>query len=276
MLSTRDAKQKIRTVRNIQQICRAMRTVASIRLRRAEQRLDAARPYREQVAALVGRVAAVTRAHPFLQPRPVARLGLVVVTSDRGLAGGYNANVIRRALSLAAPEQALVVPVGRKARVQMGHQGYPLTEGVSLLGGEPDLALIWRLAGRLGAMYTRGEVDQIVMVYTRFLGGTRSRVTSEILLPIAAAEEEGGEIIFEPAPAQLLEPLMDRYLRSHLLGAVLEASASEHAARVTAMTLAAKNADDMIRSLTLAYNKARQANITREITEIVSASEAAA
>ena len=276
MLSTRDVKQKIRTVRNIQQICRAMRTVASIRLRRAEQRLHAAWPYREQVAALVGRVAAVTRAHPFLQPRPVVKLGLVVVTSDRGLAGGYNADVIRRALSVAGPEQALVVPVGRKARVQMRHQGYTLAEGVSLLGGEPDLAAVWRLAGRLGAMYARGDVDQIVMVYTRFLGGTRSRVTSEILLPVAAAQEEGGDIIFEPAPAQLLGPLMDRYLRSHLLGAVLEASASEHAARVTAMTLATKNADDMIRSLTLAYNKARQANITREITEIVSASEAAA
>lgn len=276
MLSTRDVKQKIRTVRNIQQICRAMRTVASIRLHRAEQRVTAARPYREQVAALVGQVTAVTRAHPFLEPRSVVKTGLVVVTSDRGLAGGYNANVIRRATSTARPELAVVVPVGRRAAGQMRHRGYTVVGGVSPLGGEPDVATIWRLAGELGAMYARGEVDEIVMVYTRFLGGIRTRVTSDLLLPISAVGEEAGEVIFEPAPPQLLAGLMDRYLRSQVLGAVLEASVSEHAARVTAMTLAAKNADDMIRSLTLAYNKARQANITREIAEIVSASEATA
>jgi F-type H+-transporting ATPase subunit gamma len=276
VLSTRDAKQKIRTVRSIQQICRAMKTVASIRLRRAEQRLISARPYREQVAALAARIAAVTQAHPFLEVRPVERVALVVVASDRGLAGGYNANAIRQALHTAGPEQSVVIPVGRRAQVQMASRGYLVRDGVSPLGGEPEVAAIWRLAGNLGAMYTRGEVDQVTLVYTRFLGGTRSQVTSEVILPVIPKGEVGGDAIFEPAPEQLLAGLLDRYLRSQVLGAVLEASASEHGARVAAMTLASDNAEDLIRTLTQAYNKARQASITREIAEIVGASEATA
>ena len=276
MLSTRDVKQKIRTVRSIQQICRAMKTVASIRLRRAEQRLNAARPYREQIAGLATRVAAITQEHPFLEKRLVKRTGLVVITSDRGLAGGYNASVIRQALRTATPEQAVVIPVGRRGQAQLGSRGYTLVDGVPILGGEPEVATVWRLAGELGEKYVRGELDQVVLVYTRFLGGTRSRVTSEVILPVEAQAEVGGEAIFEPSPARLLAGLMDRYLCSQVLGAVLEASASEHGARVAAMTLATDNAEEMVRSLTLAYNKARQANITREISEIVGAREATA
>jgi len=221
-------------------------------------------------------VAAISQEHPFLEKRPVKRIGMVVVTSDRGLAGGYNAGVLRRALHTATPEQAVVIPVGRRGQMQMGNRGYTLVDGVPILGGEPEVAAIWRLAGELGERYVRGELDQVTMVYTRFLGGTRSQVTSEVILPVEAQGEVGGEAIFEPSPARLLAGLMDRYLRSQVLGAVLEASASEHGARVAAMTLAADNAEEMIRSLTLAYNKARQANITREISEIVGASEATA
>ncbi len=276
MLSARDVQQKIRTVRNIQQICRAMKTVASIRLRKAEQRVAAARPYREEIATLATRLAALTQEHPFLQPRPVVSTGMVVVASDRGLAGGYNANVLRAALRTASPSAAQVIPVGRRAHAQLAHRGYRVLDGLVPLGGEPDLPAVWRLAGRLGELYVNGTFDQIVVVYTRFLGGTRSEVTSQVLLPILAPPDGAGDAIFEPAPADLLGGLMDRYLRSQVLGVILEASASEHGARVAAMTNASDNAEDMIHELTLAYNKARQASITRELAEIVSSSEATA
>jgi len=276
VLSPREAKAKIRTVRNLQQICRAMKTVASIRLRRAEARLAAARPYHDEIAGLVARVAAVTQEHPFLQARPVGTVGLVVVTSDRGLAGGYNANAVRRARLTAGASHAAVIPVGRRGQAQLAARGYRILEGLVPLGGEPELPAVWRLAGRLGEWYVNGTVDQVVIVYSRFLGGTRSEVTSEVLLPIVAAPEMAREAIFEPAPTLLLGGLMDRYLRSQLLAAILEASASEHGARVAAMTNASDNAEEMIRTLTLDYNKARQAAITRELGEIVSTSEATA
>ena len=276
MLSSRDAKQKIRTVRSIQQICRAMKTVASIRLRRAEQRLAAARPYYEQVASLAARVAAITQEHPFLEVRPVHRIGMVVVTSDRGLAGGYNAAVIRHAQATARPDLAAVIPVGRRGQGQLANRGYEVLEGLVPLGGEPDIMGVWRLAGRLGQLFRQGQIDQVMLVYTHFRGGTRSQVVSEVVLPVVASPDGGGDTLFEPGPAELLAGLMDRYLRSQILGAVLESSASEHGARVAAMTNASDNAEDLIRSLTLAYNKARQASITREIAEIVGSSDATA
>ena len=276
MLSTRDVKAKIRTVRSIQQICRAMKTVASIRLRRAEQRLDSARPYRDEISTLAGRVAALSQEHPYLIPRPVLNTGLVVVTSDRGLAGGYNANVVRKTLATPASDRIFIVPVGRRGQAQLARRGYHLLDGLPTLGGEPEVAPIWRLAGQLGRYYLDGTLDEVVMIYSRFLGGTRSEVVSRTLLPITAAPGASGDAIFEPSPAVLLGGLMDRYLRSQVLTAILEASASEHGARVAAMTNASDNAEDMIRELTLAYNKARQASITRELSEIVSTSEATA
>jgi F-type H+-transporting ATPase subunit gamma len=285
-ISTRDVKQKIRTVRSIQQICRAMKTVASIRLRRAEERLNLARPYRQQVASLTQRVASVTQEHPFLEVRPVERAALLVVTSDRGLAGGYNAGVVRAAMAASASATAaaegrparevVVIPVGRKGQAQLGSRGYTLREGVVPLGGEPSIAAIWRLAGGVGDLYARREVDQVQLVYTRFLGGTRSQVTTEVVLPIRPSEAQAEDMLFEPDPQQLLVGLMDRYLRSQILGAVLEASASEHGARVAAMTNASENAEEMIETLTMAYNKARQSSITQELAEIVGTSEATA
>jgi F-type H+-transporting ATPase subunit gamma len=273
--STREVKQKIRTVRSIQQICRAMKTVASIRLRRAEQRLAAARPYQDQIAGLASRVARVSQEHPFLQPRPVQRTGLVVIASDRGLAGGYNAAVIRAAVAVQRPAVTIVIPVGRRAQSQMANRGYELQPGVVPLGGEPEAASVWRLADRIGEFYTRGRLDQVIVIYSRFLGGTRSEVLAKTVLPVTPEPGPEEDVIFEPEPKQLLAGLMDRYLRSQLLAAVLEASASEHGARVAAMTAAADNAEDMIRDLTMDYNKARQANITQELTEIVSAGETA-
>jgi F-type H+-transporting ATPase subunit gamma len=274
VISTRDIKRKIKTVQSIEQICRAMKTVASIRLSRAEQRVMRSRNYRRMLIDLVGQVAAVTQEHSFLQRRPVAKLGLVVVTSDRGLCGGYNANTVRRALGAGEPDATAVIAVGRRGLGQMRRRGYQIIDRLVPLGGAPQTTTVWELSDRLGARYEAGELDALLLVYAQFLGGTRSEVRADTVLPASPKEEAYAEAIFEPAPRDMLPGLMRRYLRTQLLGAVLEASASEHAGRIAAMTAATDNADEMIRDLTLDYNKARQAGITRELIELVGAAEA--
>jgi F-type H+-transporting ATPase subunit gamma len=276
VISPREIKSKIHTVRNIEQICRAMKTVASIRLRRAEERLARARRYHERIAELARRLASATKAHPFLQERPVEKTEMVVVTSDRGLCGGYNANVMRRALAEGKPADTAAVAVGRRGQRQLARQGYEIVDSVVPLGGEPEAQGIWRLADRLGARYAEGKMDRLLLVYTRFLAGTRSEVTAEVVLPVSPKEGALEEAIFEPAPEEILRGLMVRYLRAQVYRAVMQASASEHAQRVAAMTAASDNAEEMIRDLTLEYNKARQAGITKELTEIVGAAEATA
>jgi F-type H+-transporting ATPase subunit gamma len=274
--STRDIRSKIRSVRNIEQICRAMKTVASIRLRRAEQRVAASRPYRQRMAELVSRVAAVTQEHPFLQAREDERIALVLITGDRGLCGGYNANAVRRAVQVGAPERTSVIALGRKGLGQMRRRGYPIVDQIVPLGGEPSISQTSRLAERIGRLFLRGEVGRVVLVHAVFGAAASSQVRAETLLPVTVEAAQDEDVIFEPAPRKLLSGLMWRYLRSQVTGAVMEASASEHAARVAAMTAATDNAEEMIRELTLQYNKARQAGITAELTEIVSSAQATA
>lgn len=276
MTSTRDIRSKIRTVRNIEQICRAMKTVSSIRLRRAEQRLARSWPYHRKLTELVSYLAAVTQAHPFLQQRPVAKTGLVLVTSDRGLCGGYNAAAARAALAVGSPNETVAIAVGRKGLVHLRQHGYQLVDQLAPLGGEPEVAAVYALAERVGRRYLDGEIDRLVVVYTQFLGGTRGQVRAEAVLPVLPLPTPPADIIFEPAPAAMLPGLMRRYLQHAIFGAVLEAAASEHAARVAAMTAASDNAEEMIQRLTLDYNKARQAAITKELIEIVSAAGSAA
>ncbi|MFB3883059.1 MAG: ATP synthase F1 subunit gamma [Armatimonadota bacterium] len=275
MRSTRDIRSKIRTVRNIEQICRAMKTVSSIRLRRAEQRLAGARPYHEKLAELVGHLAAVTTDHPFLHDPPTGSTGLIVVTSDRGLCGGYNAAAVRAALAAAAPADTLAIAIGRRGAVHLRVQGYQIIDQMAL-GGSPRVSEVSEMADRVGQRYLEGEVAKLIVVYTQFLGGTRTKVRTDTILPVQQAHVAATDVIFEPAPAEMLPGLMRRYLRNEILAAVLESATSEHAARVAAMTAATDNAEEMIQRLTLDYNKARQAAITTELTEIVSAAESAA
>lgn len=276
MRSTRDILRKIRAVKNIGQITRAMKTVASIRLRRGEQRLHRVRPYESEMNQLVRRIASVTQQHPFLKARPVRKTAVVLVTSDRGLAGGYNIAAVRQAMSVGPPDEVTVVAVGRKGLGQMARRGYEILEEVAPLGGEPNARAIWQLAGRIGSRYLAGEIDRVVLVYARFGGGASYRMRQDVLLPVTAGAGEEGYTIFEPGPQELLAGLMERYLRTAVLGAVLEGSTSEHAARAAAMTAATDNAEEMITDLTMDYNRARQAGITRELSEIVSTAEATA
>lgn len=275
-MSLRDIRQHIRTVRGLEQTCRAMKTVASLRLRRAEERLRATRPYRRRLQALVGRVVATTRDHPFLAWPAGGRTMLVVVAGDRGLAGGYSANVVRRAVKEAPPGEAVVVAVGGRALQRMRERGYEVVDQVVPVGPRPDAAAIGQAAYRIGERFRRGELERVVVVYTEFLGGMRSRLRADELLPVTVeAQYLPPYIIFEPPAPALLEGLLSRYLRSELLGVVLEASASEQAARVLAMTEATENAERMVRELTLGYHKARQAAITEELMEVIGAAEGA-
>jgi F-type H+-transporting ATPase subunit gamma len=274
--SPRDIRSKIRAVRSVEQICRAMKTVSSIRLRRAEQRLHRSRPYHQKLAELVSSLAALTQEHPFLQERPVSRTAVLLVTSDRGLCGGYNAAAARAALAVGAPAETVGIAVGRKGLALLRQHGYELVDQLAPLGAEPVLAELHALAERLGRRYLDREFDRLVLVYTQFLGGARTRVKAETALPVQPLPSAPVDIIFEPEPAAMLPNLMRRYLQNEILAAVLESAASEHAARVAAMTAATDNADEMIQRLTLDYNKARQATITKELIEIVSAADSAA
>lgn len=277
MLSTRDIKRKIRTVRSIEQITQAMRTVSSIKLRRAEQRIRAARPYADELRTLLGRMAAGGVEHPYLTERPVEHTGVVAISSDKGLAGSFNANVIRAAIeqSRELPGASLVT-LGRRVSDTIRRLGLPTEGSLSPMGAEPQPADVGPIADLIGELYRSGRWDRVVLVYTRFGGGTKIDLTTRQILPLERPEgvPAGGDYIYEPPADRLLSMLMPRYLRTVIYTAVLDSVASEHAARMVAMTAATDNAEEMIDSLTLEYNKARQAAITKELIDIVGAAEA--
>lgn len=273
MQSTRDIQRKIRTVRNIQQICRAMKTVSSIKLRRAEERILTARPYAEALRSMVTRLGGAETSHPLLQARPAERFGVIAISADKGLAGSYNTNVIRDASNLVkALGDVRTITLGRKVSDAFRRQGFTIDRAINPLGNSPEFRTIAPLADYIGAQYVQGTLDRVDLVYTVF----GESVTTMQLLPILPpeGEEVHGDFIYEPDPGAILEQILPRYLRTLLYTAVLSAVAAEHAARVTAMSLATENADDLIHKLTMDYNKSRQASITGELGDIVGAAEA--
>jgi len=277
MQSTRDIRRKIRSVANIQQITRAMKTVSSVKLRRAEGRIRAARPYAHQLAELVARMAGGEVEHPYLVSRPHQRSGVVVISADKGLAGSFNVSVVREAVArLRALPQASAITIGRRGTDSLRRLGLPTEAALSPLGAEPASAQVAPIADLVGQLYREGRWDYVELVYTRFRGGTRVEVIRQQLLPVSRPEASGavGDYLYEPAPQELLGLLMPRYLRTLVYTAVLDSAASEHAARVVAMSLATDNAEKLIDSLTLQYNKSRQSTITRELIDIVGTAEA--
>lgn len=277
MLSTRDVKRKIRTVHNIEQICRAMKTVASIKLRRADVRIRAARPYADRMAGILASLGGMELDHPLLREREVRTTGIIVVSADRGLCGAYNANVIRRAQGEAQrTAQPELITLGRKASDFFRRARYQVRERLSPLGDEAEFGPIARVADQAAQLYADAAWDLVVLVYTRFARGQQSPVVAERLLPLARPLGTPRQFIFEPAARALLDELLPRFIRTRVWAAALDAKASEHAARVAAMTLATDNAQELIDALTLQYNKARQASITKELLDIVGTAEALA
>ncbi len=295
MASLRQIKRRIGSVKNTQQITRAMKLVAAAKLRRSQERITAARPFADKLNEVIESLArrAGYLEHPLMEVQPVKRRILVPVTSDKGLCGSYNSNVLRTLAEQMpknsegngdAPEVG-IVPIGKKGRDFCQYRGYSIEKEFIGNYGRMDYDLAKTLGEYLIGEFTEGRADEVVLVYNRFVSTLSQRVMVERLLPItpvaAKEEEEEGEeteidFIYEPSPEGVLEKLIDRHLYTHMFRVILDADASEHGARMTAMENASNNAADMIGSLTLLFNRTRQAAITKEIIEVVSGAEALA
>ena len=282
MASQRDIRRRIRDVGRIKQITRAMQFVAASKLKRAQDSTLAARPYSQKIDEVLADLAAVLASdeHPLLSRRDGGKRLLVLVTSDRGLAGPLNTNTIRFAARAITehPGDLAVVSVGRKGRDAMRRARVPLEAHFAGYGDRPSFADVIPLARLITDGFVDGEFGQIDIVYPRFISTLVQRPTMEGLLPVRpAADTEGipgNQFIFEPNPGAVLEQLLPRYVATRLYQAVLEAKASEESSRMVAMKNATENADDLIEEYTLAYNKVRQANITREMIEIATGAQA--
>jgi F-type H+-transporting ATPase subunit gamma len=292
MASLRDIRRRIRSVKNTAKITRAMQMVAASRMRRAQQHVIAARPYAEAMERLISELASVAQGrdalHPLLVQRPIDTVGIVLMTSDRGLAGALNTNIIRRGsqLVLEAGEQAKpdsterrdveLITVGRKGQDFFARRGHQLLGTFTNLGDQPSYMDVVGIARVVMDSYLNGVMDECYIVYPKYVNTLVQRPTVQQLLPIKPSEGEARPLdyIYEPNPAEILEQLLPRYVEVEIYQAVLETIASEHSARMVAMRNATDNANDLVQSLTLTYNKERQAAITREVTEIASAAEA--
>jgi F-type H+-transporting ATPase subunit gamma len=286
----KDIKRRISTVAKTQQITSAMRMVAAAKLRRAESAIKAARPYAERMRDTLGEVAAGggDADHPLLQQHEVNdTLELVVITSDRGLAAAFNSNAIKRGEAVIADRTAtvkrlVITPIGRKASEHF-RKHYPkqVEQAYEIGAGWIEYSWAAEIAQRLASRYEAGEIDEVALVYNRFESVMTQTPVAAPLLPFAppAAEvtEDGVEkspYEFEPNAKVLLQTLAPRALEVEVYRAALENQAGEHAARMTAMESATRNTEDLIESLTLQYNRARQAAITKELVEIVSGAQA--
>jgi F-type H+-transporting ATPase subunit gamma len=283
-------RRRIKSVQSTKKITRAMELIAASRIVKAQQRVAAARPYSEQITEVIRNLAAAGAGldHPMLRkPEAVRKVGFVVVTADRGLAGAYNASVIRAAeramlqRSRDGQETALVT-AGRKAQSYFRYRGYTIDEAHFGFSEQPAYEDARLVTAGLIKRYEDGEIDTVEIVYTRFFSAGSQRVTRTQLLPLEAGaiterrEEEGPQAVyeFEPSPEGILELLLPRYVEARVFAAMLDAAASEQAARQRAMKSATDNAEDLIQALGIQANKLRQAGITTEIMEIVGGAEA--
>ena len=291
MATLRDIKRRIKSVKNTQQITKAMEMVAAAKLRRAQARVLASRPYArgmEEMLANLAEPLAELR-HPLFVARPVERRALFVFASNRGLAGSYNANVLRLTEGFLRSEEGptlRLVLLGRKLNDYFRRRSYPVLERYTDLPDEASLATARQITQRALDLFLSGEVDAVDLVYSQYVSAMTRRVVRRTLLPIvpapgpepAAARGTGAgmrrDYLFEPDAEALAAKLLPRYATTRLLQAFSEAFASEHSARMLAMGAARKNAGEMIDMLVLRRNRLRQAAITKEISEIVGGAEA--
>jgi F-type H+-transporting ATPase subunit gamma len=285
MPNTRDLRRRIKSVKSIQQITRAMKMVAAAKLRRAQERILAARPYAGKIQEVMASLAARVdpSAHPLLAVRPQRRILLGVLTADRGLCGSFNTNIHKRALDVLRRhehDQVQLAPLGRKGRDFFRRRPYPIRFEAIEVTKEIRPALARELAGRFADPFVAGEIDAVYLVYNEFKSILQQRVVVERLLPIGRAEPAAVgpaiDYIYEPSAAALYAALLQRHLESQVLRCLLESAAAEFGARMGAMDSATNNTVELIGSLTLTMNKIRQAAITKEIIEVSSGAEALA
>jgi F-type H+-transporting ATPase subunit gamma len=296
--STQDLKRRVRSITNTRKVTRAMELVASARLRRAQMRIEAMRPYADRMLELMAGVSKAAGAVrlPLLERREqIQKVAILPVTADRGLAGGFNAQVIRRSLALMREQQAegrevVWFSTGRKASSTLRFRRMNVAQSWIGFSERPAYSDAQAIAHAVSEAYTSGEVDTVFVVYNAFVSALTQKVTVRELLPIPTdvlerrEDEEHGDgagephgtpdFIYEPEPEEILARLLPVYVETELYRALLESAASEQGARMTAMRNASKAAGELIDSLTLAMNRARQAEITQEILEVVAGADA--
>jgi F-type H+-transporting ATPase subunit gamma len=281
MAGGREIKSKIKSVQNTRKVTRALEMVSASKIRKAQDRMKASRPYARAMKQLIGHLAQANSEfqHPFLVERPEPRrVGYIIVSSDRGLAGGLNNNMFRKLLGEIRQWQERgvevdVVTIGQKATVFFRRLKVRMLASVSHLGDAPEVEQLVGIVKVMLDGYTDGSLDRVFLAYNDFVNTMTQRATFDQLLPLPAAEESlvrhDWDYLYEPDAAAVLEHVLTRYVESLVYQAVMENVASEHAARMVAMKAASDNATKLIDTLNLVYNKARQAAITQEISEIV-------
>lgn len=288
MANARDLRRRIKSVKNTQQITKAMEMVAAAKLRRAQERVTQARPYAAKMEDVIGSIASASGSanHPMLVKRPVKKTGYVIISSDRGLCGGYNVQVIRKLVTEIAdkPKDSYAIfAVGRKARDFFQRRGYPLVGEVVGLSDSPSFADIKDVSSQVVKLFQDGVYDEVYLVYNEFINAVSQVPVSRKLLPLedvggAKQEAKPGEFTakydYEPSAEAVLDKLLPKYAETLIFSGLLEGKASEFGAKMTAMGNATDNAGDMISRYTLQLNRARQAAITTQITEIVGGAEA--
>jgi len=293
MATLRDIKQRIVGVKNTQKITKAMKMVAAARLRKAQERMMEARPYSRKIAELLTRLVKSEQNYhnPFFENREVKNIAVLLITSDRGLCGGFNANVIKRTEELLKDEYPSFVekgtisfyPIGRKGKEYFAKRGINILDSHINVFSDMKFEFAASVVSGLTKRFLEGEIDKVLVVSNKFKSVAQQNLTVSQLLPIESVEtadetetesSTGTEYIYEPDRASIIGTLLPRYLNSQMWQLLLESYAAELGARMTAMDMATENATELIDSLQLTYNKARQASITKEILEIVSGANA--
>lgn len=286
MASAQDLRKRIKSIRNTQQITKAMKMVASARLRRAQTKAKSTEPYAEKLGQILNNVAgsldtAELTAYPLMEVREVQRTAYILIGADKGLAGAYTSNLIKYFTRLVAEEERTsyeVISVGRKPLEHLTHQKHAIAESYYGFSDKPEYSHAQRIVSDATKLFLEGKVDKVVMVYTHFVNSLTQTVRSVDLLPVTSPEQDDSKMqemyYYEPSAKAIYSELLPKYLEITVYNALLQASASELGARMTAMTSATDNAGELISTLNLEYNKLRQAGITNEISEIVGGANA--
>lgn len=278
MASLRDIKSRINATKKMSQITKAMQVVSAAKMSRAEQNARSFEQYMEKIEEVTTSVASTTKdsTHPMLNSRPVKKTGYIVITADRGLAGSYNSNILRQVYQTIqsrhkSNDEFAIIALGRVGRDFFLKRGMNVILDIVGLHDQPAFVDIKRFTSKTVDMFADGTFDELYLYFSHYVNAIKYDVTEKKLLPLTDMQATGKMTTyeFEPSAEEILEVLLPQYAESLIYGAVLQSKASEHAARMTAMKSATDNANDIISSLSLSYNRARQAAITQEITEIV-------
>jgi len=276
--SLRDIKTRITSTKKTSQITKAMQMVSASKLNKAETSAKAFVPYMEKIQDVVASIAAGSSdvSNPMMMARPVKKTAYLVITSDRGLVGGYNSNILRTVMAKinerhTSSDEFVILSVGRKGRDFFAKKGYNIIESSVGLPDHPAFADIKEITRKAVGMFADGTYDEVYMYYNHYVSAISQEVTEKKVLPLTDIQPTGSTASYEfdPSAEAILEVLLPQYAESLIFGALLDGKASEHAASMTAMKSATDNASELIGDLTLVYNRARQAAITQEITEIV-------